>query len=56
MELRCFDIYGMLVHKEKVYRYQGESIVDIGSWRNGMYVAVVYSEGLPVGQCKFVVQ
>ena len=56
IELRCFDIYGEEIHKEKVYRYQGESVVDIGSWRKGMYVAVVYNEGLPVGQCKFVVQ
>ena len=54
IELRCFDIYGEEIHKEKVYRYQGESVVDIGSWRKGMYVAVVYSNGLPVGQCKFV--
>ncbi|MCK4819024.1 T9SS type A sorting domain-containing protein, partial [bacterium] len=56
MELRCFDIYGQLVHKERVYRYQGNSIVDVGSWSKGMYVAVVYSNGLPAGQGKFVVQ
>ncbi|MBC8487043.1 MAG: T9SS type A sorting domain-containing protein [Bacteroidetes bacterium] len=56
IELKCFDIYGELVHKEKVYRYQGESVVDVSSWKNGMYVAVVYSEGMPVGQCKFVIK
>ncbi len=56
MELRCFNIYGDEIHKERVYQYQGKSIVDISSWQKGMYVAVVYSDCLPVGQCKFVVQ
>ena len=56
MELRCFDIYGRKVFEEKVYRYQGASIVDISRWNNGMYVGVIYSNGLPAGQCKFVVQ
>lgn len=56
MELRCFDIYGAEVYNERVFRYQGKSIVNVGSWGNGMYVAVVYSDGLPVGNCKFVVQ
>ncbi|MCD4737234.1 MAG: T9SS type A sorting domain-containing protein [Bacteroidales bacterium] len=55
MELKCFGIYGKEIHSEKVYRYQGKSIMDISQWQNGMYVAVVYSEGLPVGSCKFVV-
>ncbi len=56
MELKCFDIYGRPVHKEKLYRHQGKSIVNVSGWQKGMYVAVVYSEGLPVGECKFVVQ
>ena len=56
MELRCFDVFGKQVHKEKVYQYQGESKVNVSSWKKGMYVAIVYSNGLPVGQCKFVVQ
>ncbi|MCD4696500.1 MAG: T9SS type A sorting domain-containing protein [Bacteroidales bacterium] len=56
IELKCFNIYGELVHKEKVYRYQGKSVVDISGRQKGMYVAVVYSNGMPAGQCKFVVQ
>ncbi len=56
IELKCFGIYGKEVFKDKVYRHQGKSIVDIGGWQKGMYIAVVYSNGLPVGQCKFVVQ
>jgi hypothetical protein len=56
MELRCFNVYGELVHKEKVYKHQGESKVDIQNWQKGIYFATVYSNGLPVGRCKFVVQ
>ncbi|NOX46924.1 MAG: T9SS type A sorting domain-containing protein [Chlorobi bacterium] len=56
MELRCFDIFGKVIHKEKVYRYQGESKVSLINWQKGMYVAVVYSDGFPVGERKFVVQ
>ena len=54
--LVVFNIFGEKIHKEKIYRYQGKSIVDVSKWGKGMYVAVVYDEGLPVGQCKFVVQ
>ena len=54
--LVVFNIFGEKIHKEKIYRYQGKSIVDVSKWRKGMYVAVVYSKGLPAGQCKFVVQ
>ena len=56
MELKCFDLYGKEIFSEKVYKYQTEAIVDITKLKQGMYVAVVYSNGWPVGECKFVVQ
>ena len=56
MELRCFDLYGKAIISKKVYRYQTEAVVDITKLKQGMYVAVVYSNGFPVGECKFVVQ
>jgi len=56
MELRCFDIYGKEVYEGKIYRYQGKSIVNIATWQKGMYVAVIYSNGLPAGECKFAIQ
>jgi hypothetical protein len=56
MELRCFNIYGQEVYKEKVYRYQGKSVVDVSSWQKGMYFGVLYSKGKPAGKVKFVVQ
>ena len=54
--LKCFDLYGKEIISKKVYRYQTEAVVDITKLMQGMYVAVVYSNGWPVGECKFVVQ
>ncbi|MCF8369004.1 MAG: T9SS type A sorting domain-containing protein [Bacteroidales bacterium] len=56
IQLKCFNIYGKEVYHEKVYRHQGESLVSIYNWTKGFYMAVIYSDGLPVGECKFVVQ
>jgi len=56
IELKCFDLYGKEILSEKVYSYQTEAIVDISTIKQGMYVAVIYSNGFPVGECKFVVQ
>jgi hypothetical protein len=53
--LAIFDIFGKEMHEEKIYKHQGESIVNVQSWQKGIYFAVVYSNGLPVGKCKFVV-
>jgi len=56
MELRCFNVYGEVVHREKVYRYQEKCEVAISGWRKGMYFGVVYSGGKAAGRYKFVVQ
>ncbi|MBE9492319.1 MAG: hypothetical protein IMY70_05490 [Bacteroidetes bacterium] len=56
MELRCFDVFGEEVHEERVYPYQGESVVYVNGWGKGIYVGVVYSDGLPVGSCKFIIR
>jgi hypothetical protein len=53
--LRIYNVFGELVHEEKVYQHQGESKVNIDNWNPGIYVALVYSKGHVVGQCKFVV-
>jgi len=54
--LQCFDILGRKIHKEKVYPYQGVSIIDVSDWNDGMYMAVVTGNGKVVGRCKFVVR
>jgi hypothetical protein len=56
IELKCFDLYGEEIFSKKVYRYQAQAVVDLTGLKQGMYVAVVYSGGLPVGECKFVIQ
>jgi len=56
MELRCFDVFGVMVHEEKLYRHQGASKVEVQNWQPGMYIALVYSNGKVVGQTKFIVQ
>ncbi|MEZ5082404.1 MAG: T9SS type A sorting domain-containing protein [Bacteroidales bacterium] len=56
MELRFFDVFGKKVHSQKIYKYQGESKVNIQNWKTGIYVALVYSGGRVVGKTKFVVQ
>jgi len=56
MELRCFNILGELLYKEKIYQHQGKSTININNWNSGMYLALVIHDGQPVGDCKFVVQ
>jgi hypothetical protein len=56
MELMCFNVFGELVHEEKVYQYQGKSKVNVQDWKQGIYVALIFSKGQIVGQVKFVVQ
>ncbi|MCD4682409.1 MAG: T9SS type A sorting domain-containing protein [Bacteroidales bacterium] len=56
MELRCFNVFGELVHQERVYQHQGESKVNIQSWQAGIYVVLNYSNGQIVGQSKFIVK
>jgi len=54
--LQCFDLLGRELHEEKVYPYQGASIVDVSGWNDGMYMAVVTGNGRVVGRCKFIVR
>ena len=56
IQLVCFNIFGKQVHKEKVYQHQGEAVIDVSHWKQGMYVILVYSEGKVVGETKIVVQ
>jgi len=56
MELRCYDVYGKQIHKNKIYQSQGEHWLNVSSWNKGIYFAIIYSNGLAVGECKFMVQ
>jgi len=56
MELQVFDVYGKQIHSEKVWPHQGAARLDVSGWQKGMYVAVVYSDGVVKGKCKFIVE
>jgi len=54
--LKCFNLMGKQVFETTVATGQTERSTAVRGWPQGMYVAVVYSGGLPRGECKFVVQ
>lgn len=54
--LKCFNLLGKQVFQTSVIAGQKETSTVVSAWPQGMYVAVMYSDGMPVGQCKFVVQ
>lgn len=56
INLKCFNLLGRRVFETTVITGQKEAAIDVSRWPQGMYVAVVYSEGIPAGKCKFVVQ
>ena len=54
MELHCFNTYGQQVYQEEIT--STESVINISTWQAGIYLAVIYAHGKPVGQSKFVVR
>ncbi len=56
IELRCFNLLGLQQHHARIISGQQQAAVNVSGWPPGMYVAVVYSNGKPVGRGKFVVQ
>jgi len=56
IELRCFNLLGMQQHQTQISRGQQQASANVSNWQPGMYIAVVYSDGKPVGRGKFVVQ
>ena len=55
IELRCFNLLGVLQHQTTIIRGQTQATLDVSPWPPGMYVAVVYSDEKPVARGKFVV-
>ena len=55
MQLQCFDIFGRIIFKEKIYTGQLETEINVSQWNEGLYVAVVMSEGKVLGKVKFMV-
>ena len=55
MLLQCFDVFGCKVHKEKIYKGQLETEINVTQWSEGLYVAVIKSNGKVLGKVKFMV-
>mgnify|MGYP002619783637 CR=1 FL=1 len=55
IELRCFNLLGVQQHQTTILRGQQQTTANLSNWPPGMYVVVVYSDGMPVGRGKFVV-
>jgi hypothetical protein len=56
MMLECYNIYGMQVHTEKIWKGQQETKIDLRDWAKGLYFAVVKSEGTLAGSVRFIRQ
>jgi hypothetical protein len=55
MQLQCFDVFGRIIHKEKIYTAQLETEINVSQWNEGLYVAVIKSNGKVLGKVKFMV-
>ena len=53
LHLTCFNTYGQQVHHQEIADLETE--INVSTWAPGIYLAVVYEDGLPVGSIKFVV-
>ena len=56
MELQCYNNFGRQIHRQKIYKGQQDTDVNVSAWGKGVYIAVIYSNGGAVGKVKFVVE
>ena len=56
LQLSFRNIVGEMVHQEEVFPFQGEIRINVRDWKPGIYLALIYADGKPVGRAKFVVQ
>lgn len=48
------NMIGSIIHQQKVH--DDKNIINISDWPAGIYLAVVYKEGITIGQTKIIVQ
>ncbi len=56
MQLKVYNVYGKLIHSEKVYPHQGATRLDVNNWPGGMYIATIFTNGQVRGKCKVLVE
>ena len=53
-EICYYDQLGQQLYQQKIYDTQTD--INVSNWQPGIYMAVIYADGKPVGRAKFVVQ
>jgi hypothetical protein len=53
LQIICFNAFGQKVHQQEAYL--AETLINVTNWTPGIYLAVMYEKGKPVGKSKFVV-
>ena len=54
IHLTCFNTFGQQVHQQEITGK--ETVIDVSNWSPGIYLAVVYEWGKPVGRSKLMVR
>lgn len=54
LQLTCFNTFGTQVHQQEITGT--ETVINVSTWSQGIYLAVVVEDGKPVETAKFVVQ
>ncbi|MFU8845084.1 MAG: hypothetical protein ACNA7V_14880, partial [Bacteroidales bacterium] len=56
MELKCFNVFGELMLRQKIEPSQHECSALVSNWPPGIYIAVLYAEDNASGYCKFIIE
>lgn len=56
LSLQVFDIKGNEMHQENVYGGVMEINIKTRKWQSGMYIVIMRSDGIMVGNAKFVIE
>lgn len=53
-QLKCFNTYGQQVHQQEIHSAQ--TVINVSTWSQGIYLVVLYEDEKPVERAKFVVR
>lgn len=56
IELKCYNVFGTLMHSDRLFQDSGERKLNVQNWNKGIYFAIVYSNNNIVGRTKFIIQ
>lgn len=56
MELKCFNVFGELMLRQKIEPSKHECSALVSNWPPGIYIAVLYTGDNASGYCKFIIE